>query len=167
MPARALTGKQLAIRERNRASAQKSTGPRTVAGKARSARNALTHGLTAESPRDEADVADRAQRAALLIETFQPADDFELALIHRMAAAFQRLERADHLESQALDSAFSLRPRTAGAVLANQTRMQTGFSAINRYRATAQTDLFNAYRMLEVYRSKRPDDVEAQLQNEP
>ena len=38
-------------------------------------------------------------------------------------------------------------------------RVQTGFAAINRYRATAQQDLFNAYRMLEVYRRERGRDA--------
>jgi hypothetical protein len=161
MAPRRPTDKEIAIRARNRANAQKSTGPRTAAGKARSAMNALTHGLRAETPRDEADVADRARRAALLMETFAPTDAFETALVHRMAAAFQRLERADHLESQAFDSAVMLKEPTPGAIITQQQRVQAGFSAINRYRATAQQDLFNAYRMLEVYRHQRGDEAAA------
>jgi len=169
MPPRRPTDKELAIRERNRANAQKSTGPRTAAGRARSAMNALTHGLRAETPRDEADVADRARRAALLADTLGPADAFEAALIHRMAAAFHRLEKADHLESQAFDAAVVLRQPTAGAILTHQQRVQAGFAAINRYRATAQQDLFNAYRMLEVYRAQRSREVAvaSEMPNEP
>ena len=159
MPPRQPTEKERNIRDRNRANARKSTGPRTAAGKTRAAMNALTHGLRAETPRDEADVEDRAARAALLARTLEPADDFEVALVHRMAAAFQRLEKADHLESQAFDSAVQLRPTTAGAIVTQQQRVQTGFAAINRYRATAQQDLFNAYRMLEVYRRERGRDA--------
>ena len=47
-------------------SGEKSTGPRTAAGKKRAATNALTHRLRAETPRDEADVEDRAERATQL-----------------------------------------------------------------------------------------------------
>jgi len=159
MPPRQPTDKEVTIRTRNRANARKSTGPRTAAGKTRAAMNALTHGLRAETPRDEADVEDRARRTALLADTLEPEDAFEQALVHRMAAAFQRLEKADHLESQAFDSAAQLRATTPGAIVTNQQRVQTGFAAINRYRATAQQDLFNAYRMLEVYRRERDRDA--------
>jgi hypothetical protein len=161
MPPRQPTEKELNIRARNRANARKSTGPRTAAGKRRSAMNALTPGLRAQTPRDEADVADRARRAALLADTLEPEDDFEAALVHRMASAFQRLEKADHLESQAFDSAVVLRETTPGAIVTNQQRVQAGFAAINRYRATAQQDLLNAYKMLEVYRHQRERDTPA------
>ncbi len=169
MAPRRPTAKELSIRTRNRASAQASTGPRTVEGKRRASMNALTHGLHAQSPRDEEDVADRARRAALLIDTFAPEDDFEAALVHRMAAAFHRLEKADHLESQAFDAAFAIggAVATPGSLLTNQKRVQAGFTAVNRYRATAQADLFNAYRMLELYRHRRQPDPLPVLQNEP
>lgn len=161
MAPRKPTSKEIAIRERNRRNAQKSTGPRTRAGKRRSALNALTHGLRAESPRDAADMEDRERRAEVLMVTFDPEDDFETALVHRMASAFQRLERADHLESQALDSAIVVSKPTTGRILTNQRQIQASFGAINRYRATAQRDLFNAYRMLAVHRDRPDADVAA------
>jgi len=40
-------------RAANRANAKRSTGPKTVAGKLRSSRNALTHGLSASPPHAE------------------------------------------------------------------------------------------------------------------
>src|SRR4051812_1390861 len=43
---------------RNRANAQPSTGPRTAAGKARSAQNARTHGLTSPLPPTQLPVPD-------------------------------------------------------------------------------------------------------------
>ncbi|MFW5680846.1 MAG: hypothetical protein ACOC3D_11315 [Pseudomonadota bacterium] len=128
--------------------------------------NALTHGLRAQGPRSEIDVEDRLRRAAVLIDTLEPEDDFEVALVHRMAGAFQRLEKADHLESEVLDAAVVVGTGTSsGALLANQKRVQGGFCAINRYRATAQADLYAAWRMLEAYRHQR-DALAPVLPNE-
>ena len=162
MPTRPPSPKQLAILERNRASAQRSTGPRTGAGKARAVQNALVHGLRAEAGRDQDDVADRLRRAELLIDTFRPEDPFEEALLHRMAAAFHRLEKADHLESQVLDT--SVGELSAGQMFSRLAKVQTGFAAINRYRATAQTEVLNAYRMLLVHRRQ---GAEPEMPNEP
>src|SRR4051812_16152639 len=46
------------ISARNRANAQHSTGPKTPAGKGRSAQNARTHGLTATTPPPDLPVPD-------------------------------------------------------------------------------------------------------------
>src|SRR4051794_31090899 len=52
------TEKQIAA---NRANAKRSTGPKTVAGKLRSSRNAFRHGLTCPSPLDPLQVEAFAQ----------------------------------------------------------------------------------------------------------
>jgi hypothetical protein len=71
--AQQLTPKERARTQWNRANAKASTGPRTAAGKARASRNAITHGLAANGPIDEAEAADRDRRAAAL--AFPPEAD--------------------------------------------------------------------------------------------
>ena len=83
----------------NRANALRSTGPRTAEGKARSARNALTHGAcsaTALLP-DESQAAFHALRASYLAE-FRPANQNEYYLVGRLAFAAWRLNRLAALE---------------------------------------------------------------------
>ena len=67
--------------EANRANAQKSTGPRTPEGKARSSRNAITHGLLARYVIPANDpVEDPAEFELLidaLVDQFRPRDCFE------------------------------------------------------------------------------------------
>jgi hypothetical protein len=77
-------------------------------GKARASRNAITHGLAARGPVDAAEVADRDRRAAALALEIAPAGPVEAALVDRLAAAFQRLEQAHHLEARLFDGAFRL-----------------------------------------------------------
>jgi hypothetical protein len=92
--------------EANRLNAQKSTGPRTPEGKAKSRRNALQHGLTAktcmladEDPDDLLDLTEEIR------EKFNPQDTDEDFLIERMAKARIRYNRIMPIEA----SIFNLR----------------------------------------------------------
>jgi hypothetical protein len=94
--------KQLAA---NRANAQKSTGPRTEAGKSRSRGNAWKHGLTAkdvlsanENPRDF-----NARRAELWDE-LQPAPGLQSLLADRLVAYDWRMRRVPGLEARCFTS---------------------------------------------------------------
>jgi hypothetical protein len=78
----------------NRENAQKSTGPRSEAGKANSSRNATKHGLTAANPLLPGE--DPANLEILfnnLCCTFRPVGEGEELLIHRVAEAQWRLKR--------------------------------------------------------------------------
>ena len=92
-----ISDKQLAA---NRANAQKSTGPRTPEGRARSAQNARKHGFTASTfsvVRLEAlDEVDRLK--ADLIAVYQPVNSQELFAIERIALAQHDLLRVSRLE---------------------------------------------------------------------
>jgi len=88
----------------NQRNAQKSSGPRTDAGKARVSRNATRHGLCNTMPvmSDE----DRAQFEEMLNdlnEEHQPNGTTEVLLVYKMAAAFLNSWRANILLTERLD----------------------------------------------------------------
>src|SRR5262249_39634260 len=84
----------------NRQNATVSTGPRTKAGKNRSRRNALRHGLTAETVIDV--IEDRAAYKALqraIYADYRPRSNFELELVARLVSLTWRLRRAVAIET--------------------------------------------------------------------
>ena len=88
-------------REANRQNAQKSTGPKTDAGKERSSRNAIKHAmwsqrrvqLFGESEQDF------LQRYAALREYYQPVGPVEEFEVERIAQMQRRMERASRFEN--------------------------------------------------------------------
>jgi hypothetical protein len=91
------TEKQVAA---NRQNAKSSTGPRTEAGKRRSRRNALRHGLTAQTIIDGHEDATeyRALQRAVSAD-YRPRTNFEIELIARLVSLLWRLRRAVAIES--------------------------------------------------------------------
>lgn len=84
----------------NRQNAQKSTGPRTCAGKRRSRRNALRHGLTAETVLEQfEDPAEYRAFEKAVIADLAPATTIERALVLRLASLLWRLKRATTMET--------------------------------------------------------------------
>jgi hypothetical protein len=65
--------------EANRRNAARSTGPRSAAGRARSSRNAVRHGLLANFSKDDALSAKTENLAALLADEGAPQDRLALA----------------------------------------------------------------------------------------
>ncbi len=90
--------------EAARLNGSKSRGPRTPEGKARSARNALKHGLTAQAfallPGEDA----VAYQGLLdgLARRYRPADELASHLVQRLASVMWRQQRADRLEAEVL-----------------------------------------------------------------
>jgi hypothetical protein len=83
----------------NRKNAQKSTGPRTPEGKARSSRNSTIHGLTGkwrklpnEQPKDLLEMHED------YCEALQPIDALEEGLVERLVVAQYRLRRIARIE---------------------------------------------------------------------
>ena len=88
--------------EANRRNARKSTGPKTEAGKAASAANALSHGLTAASDvllaDESADAFESMQRDVLA--DLAPQDALQAMLARRIVQLLWRLDRAARLEAE-------------------------------------------------------------------
>ena len=84
----------------NAANAQLSTGPRTAAGRARSARNALKHGLTSQDlivREDEQDDFHQFQQS--LLDDLVPQGAIEMFTFNQLLRAAWNMERARRLET--------------------------------------------------------------------
>src|SRR4051794_2711284 len=86
----------------------RATGPRTAAGKAIVARNAVSHGIFAANP--VVPGLDRAEEweahRATLLASLAPEDDFQLALAERAALLFWRLRRVACYETETTAAAL-------------------------------------------------------------
>jgi len=89
----------------NRLNAQKSTGPRTAAGKAVVSQNAVTHGLLARKTVISGEDPGQFEtyRAQLLAE-LHPAGILEAVLAERIVGLAWRLRRADCLQAEVFDT---------------------------------------------------------------
>ena len=92
--------------EANRANAKRSTGPKTVAGKALSRMNAHKHGLTAETIviGDEDPKAFDMLRAELE-EEYNPRPGIESELVERLAVLMWRMRRIPIFEAALIEVA--------------------------------------------------------------
>ena len=139
----------------NRRNAQRSTGPRSAAGKARTARNAYQHGLSLpisddQSLRDVAELMD-----ALKLE-FDAAEHPELVL--RAAEGHIELQRARRLKADLLNQEAK---RPAATALPLEERVAEAFvrkvgklTAFDRYEARAQSKRRGALRKLSAHQSR-------------
>jgi len=95
----------------NRANAQHSTGPRSEAGKQRSALNALTHGLTARTAvLASEDPAAYEQHHQQFLDEHRPATPTETQLVRELADTAWRMNRIPLLEADVLSRAQSPAP---------------------------------------------------------
>ncbi|MEM7024131.1 MAG: hypothetical protein AAF637_16305 [Pseudomonadota bacterium] len=152
-----LTPARAAASRRNGA---KSKGPKSVKGKARSAQNALKHGLCATRHAvlpDEDGEAFAALEAALF-EELDPKGALQRLLAGRIARAAWRLERAERIEAELFEerSGAGHWAGAGGVALAlirdgNSTR---SFDTLLRYRGSALAELWRALRTLKALQSE-------------
>ena len=86
--------------EANRRNALQSTGPTSLNGKHVARRNALRHGLTAETVIEPLENPEeyRVFEAAIVAE-YMPQTPVERELVHRLASLFWRMRRATSIET--------------------------------------------------------------------
>jgi hypothetical protein len=120
--------------EANRRNALKSTGPRTEAGKQASRRNAVRHGLTAETVIGALEDAEdyKAFEAAITAD-YDAQSAVERELVLRLASLLWRLRRATTMETGLFEiQADHLRGyRQARQLLPNQDIIHTAFGRAN------------------------------------
>jgi hypothetical protein len=126
--------------EANRRNATRSTGPITEAGKHRSRRNAVRHGLCAETVVGELeDVEDYRGFEAAIIADYDAETAVERELVLRLASLFWRIRRATAIETTLL--------QIQGELLGNRWRLprerrdlMTRFSATHGFDHDKTTD---------------------------
>lgn len=166
--------------EANRQNAQRSSGPRSDAGKATAAMNAVKHGLTAKSIllRDEDAAAYAALHAALLAD-LAPVGAWEKVLAERAIQAAWRLMRTGRAEAEMLETAMAShaqfamwaacttltegRPRpapsNAGAGLDKLISDHDKLGKLSRYETTLERALLRALHELQRLQAARTGDA--------
>ncbi|MGH6899167.1 MAG: hypothetical protein ACREH3_19315 [Geminicoccales bacterium] len=141
-------------------------GPKTAAGKARSARNALKHGLRARLMvlLDDEDPADFAAFETAVRAELAPAGAFQADLVARIVSAAWRARRADRMEAALLGRYLAdIWPSDGGdpqvALGFGLMRDGNGPRAIDilvRYRGAVLAELFRALAALEARQAQAP-----------
>ncbi len=133
----------------NAANARLSTGPRSAEGKARSARNAVRHGLTA---RDvvvaSEDREEFEQLQASLYEELRPEGALEQVLFNQALVASWRLFRITRIEAGLGDPDAGIDPLADDAL--HQTLVR-----LARYEANAQRSFYRAVKELRELQTNR------------
>jgi hypothetical protein len=142
--------------EASRRNGAKSRGPKTPAGKARSAQNALKHGMQAEKHivLPEEDVSEFAELEAGLIEELAPVGTLQMVLARRVAVAAWRLARADRIEVELFAERRFANGNLGNAVIrdGNGTR---SFETLLRYRGAAMAEFWRALKTLKALQAEQ------------
>jgi hypothetical protein len=152
--------------EASRRNGAKSKGPKTAEGKARSARNALKHGLRAEKfvvVGDE-DPQEFAAFEAAMLDSLSPQDALQSFFAGRIVRAAWRLERAEQIEAElfaremkgVFDDEDDL-----GLALIRDGNGARAFDTLMRYRAAAQAEVFRTLRTLKALQAEAAQDAAA------
>jgi hypothetical protein len=140
----------------SRRNGAKSRGPKTPEGKARSAQNALKHGMRAQKhvvlPDEDAD--DFADLEAATVEELAPVGALQAVLARRVAVAAWRLARADRLEIE-LFAERHVAGGGPGLALIRDGNGTRSFETLLRYRGAAMAEFWRALRTLKALQAEQ------------
>lgn len=135
-----------------RANGSRSRGPVTPEGKARSAQNALKHGLRAASFGDS-DPAAFDELLDAFVQGLRPANQMEMELVAALAATRFRLRRVPEIEATLLKKGFEGAPAS--------------LSLLVRYESSLSRDFDRTLKQLQAIQKARITDQPEDLPNEP
>src|SRR5687767_8036886 len=126
----------------NRRNAQRSTGPRTAAGKRRASRNALKHGLCSPYACLEGEcAATYATFVREVEEELQPRTPLQRSLIPHIANLMWRIDRLPQAQADMFQLELKRERLTASQVIARRfsaSPSDNGFLLLGRYARVAQ-----------------------------
>ena len=162
----------------NRQNAKKSTGPKTPEGKAKSAQNATTHGLTASSDviKGESQEQFDAHKQGFL-DVLSPQNAVEDFLAGRVVSLAWRLKRAERIQNMLVDCMLLDHPfiiediafhhrepsnhnpdLTLGAVISRDFRNDKILDRFKLYERRIENSMFKCLNALNYRKRKTPTD---------
>ena len=153
---RAVVSVSNARAEASRQNGAKSRGPKTPEGRARSAQNALKHGLRAEKylVLPEEDAAEFAGLEAALVEELAPVGALQTLLAQRVAVAAWRLARADRIETELFEER-GYGNASSGLALIRDGNGTRSFETLLRYRGAAMAEFWRALKTLKALQAEQ------------
>ena len=150
----------------SRRNGARSCGPRTAAGKAQVAKNALKHGLSARHLvlLDDEDASAFAAFEAAARTELAPAGEFQADLVGRIVSAAWRARRADRLEAALFARHLATarptdpgdREEALGLGLIRDANGPRALDTLLRYRGSVLAELFRALGALKVLQADSP-----------
>jgi hypothetical protein len=143
--------------EASRKNGARSRGPKTGEGKARSAQNALKHGLRAQKyvVLPEEDAGEFADLEAAMIEELAPVGALQTVLARRVAIAAWRLARADRIEVELFAHRSWGAAANPGLAMIRDGNGTRSFETLLRYRGAAMAEFWRALKTLKALQAEQ------------
>jgi hypothetical protein len=143
--------------EASRKNGARSRGPKSPEGKARSAQNALKHGLRAQKyvVLPEEDAGEFADLEAAMIAELTPVGALQTVLARRVAVAAWRLARADRIEVELFARRSWGADANPGIAMIRDGNGSRSFETLLRYRGAAMAEFWRALKTLKALQAEQ------------